>query len=672
MAANSKISLTSVEVSQEKEPRVSEELIKQKTNSSIETHDSKVLEKSFGIRKQELMMDQLDTVFLKGFHFFGIFIGMYVSLVESRVSGIFSSYAASDFRQHSLMSTIRLIQLVIAAASLPVYARLSDNFGRFELFSFSLGLRVIGLIVMSQANSIDKYAGANVLYGAGFAGARILFQISASDASTLRYRVLAIAVVTLPVIITTWSSGEIIDSLLKRHGWSFGIALFAFTTPLACIPFLSSFIYMKWKVRNLPEWKQICQEERDSQVELKEFADTYRAHVELGGSKVLGKISHIWKASSFKAVKMFWQVDIMACFFICAIFGLILVPLTLAGGAQTSWQQASTIVPLVFGFCLIPLFIAWELKWAKIPLIPFPLLRDRGVWAGFAIGIWNVFASGVPGAYAYPVLMVGMNASEVVATRTPQLGSFVSSIVLPILGLVIIKVKRTKGFILFGVCVLFISMGLFLHYRGDNDGLRGKYFRDGLAIAFAIDGFGAGFFMRPVGVSIQACTNHEYMATVTALFASIYNIGAACADCVSGAIWTQRMYPTIVSKMKELDVDTDLAALAFESPYKYIEEHSWGSLPRRAVVLAYADLQRQLCIVGLCLLVPLVAFAFLLRDHKLDSVQSLEDIEDVERGEVAAKRQKGTVIYTNDDDPVFRLCRRIVGRERKTTEKAEN
>lgn len=106
MAANSKISLTSVEVSQEKEPRVSEELIKQKTNSSIETHDSKVLEKSFGIRKQELMMDQLDTVFLKGFHFFGIFIGMYVSLVESRVSGIFSSYAASDFRQHSLMSTI--------------------------------------------------------------------------------------------------------------------------------------------------------------------------------------------------------------------------------------------------------------------------------------------------------------------------------------------------------------------------------------------------------------------------------------------------------------------------------------------------------------------------------------------------------------------------------------
>ncbi|KAF3987974.1 hypothetical protein FT663_03497 [Candidozyma haemuli var. vulneris] len=645
--------------------RDSNELTRHETVSSSDSGDSRVLGKSFGIRKQELMMAQLDSVPLKFFHFFGIFIGMYVSLMEAKSTNVFVGYATSEYKQHSLMSTIQLIRSVVAASSLPAFARLSDIFGRFELFCFGLVLRIVGLVVMSQATSIDKYAGGIVLYGAGFAGARILFQISAQDASTLRTRLLAIAVLSLPVVITTWSSGEVVKSLLDRYHWSFGIGLWAFTFPLSCVPFLCSFLYLKWKVHKLPEWKKLCEEERDSQVEMKEAREAHKNTIENGGSKVKANLVLAWEYTKFRTVQTFWQVDIVACFFIIAIFGLILVPLTLAGGAHTTWQKASTIVPLVLGFCLIPLFVLWETKWARIPLIPFPLLKDRGVWAGFGIGVMNTFASGIPGAYAYAVLLVGMNASEVVATRTPQLSGFVSAIVLPILGLVIVKVKRTKGFILFGVCVLFVAMGLFVHFRGDNDGVSGKYFRDGLAVAFAIDGFGSGFFMRPVGVSIQSCTNYEYMATVTALFAAIYNIGGACANCVSGAIWTQRMYPTIVSKMKELGVDPALAKPAYQAPYKFIKKHEWGTPARRAVVLAYAELQRQLCIVAICLIVPLLIFTLLLRDHKLDAVQSLEDIEDVEKGAAGAERKKGTVIYTNDDDPIFNLCKKLVGRGQK-------
>lgn len=64
--------------------------------------------------------------------------------------------------------------------------------------------------------------------------------------------------------------------------------------------------------------------------------------------------------------------------------------------------------------------------------------------------------------------------------------------------------------------------------------------------------------------------------------------------------------------------------------------------------------------MGLCLLHPLITFAFLLIGHQLDSLQSLEDIEDVERGEVGAKGEIKTVIYTNDDDSVSKVCKRIM------------
>lgn len=188
--------------------RLSEELTTHKSASSAASEDSKVYEKSFGVRKMEVMLDQLDNFPLKFLHFFGIFIGMYVSVVETKVTSVFVSYATESYKQHSLMSTISLIRTVVAASSLPAFARLSDIFGRFELFCFGLILRIVGLIVMSQASTIHKYAGGIVLYGCGFAGARILFQISAQDATSLRYRILGNAIVVCPTIITTWSSGH--------------------------------------------------------------------------------------------------------------------------------------------------------------------------------------------------------------------------------------------------------------------------------------------------------------------------------------------------------------------------------------------------------------------------------------------------------------------------------
>lgn len=652
--------------------RLSQELTKKPTVSSTDTDDSRVFKKSFGVRKQEIQLDCVDNWWIRGIHFFTVFLGMYIALMESAATNVFVGYATESYRQHSLMQTVQVIRGVVTASCLPAFARLSDIFGRFEIFWFGMLLRIIGLIVMSQATDIQKYAGGIVLYGAGFASARILFQISAQDATTLRWRLVSNAVLALPVIITTWSSGNVVASLTNNYGWKFGIAMWAWTVSLVCLPFGFSCLYIRFKAMRRPEWKKVCDEERESQLELRGPREQYRLALQNANGRFDRFVAHIKMMchyTKYRALQAFWEVDIVGCFLVVCIFGFILVPLTLAGGSLTRWRSGSIIAPLVIGFCFIPVFVVWEMKFARHPMMPFPLLRDRGVWAGFAIGVLNTFASGIPGAYAYAVLLVGMNASQVVATRTPQLAMFVTSLTLPFIAFAVLRVKRTKGFILCGCGVLFVSMGLFVHFRGDNDGYRSKYYRDGLAAAFSVDGFGNGFFMRPIGVSIQACTNYEYMATVTALFGALYNIGGACARCVSGAIWTQQMYPLIVKKMEELGVNTTLARAAYQQPYIFARNYSWGTPPRRAVALAYAELQRKLCIVAICLLVPLLVTAFFLRDHKLDDVRSLEDVEDMEKGgqaaeekRLAAERRKGAVIYTDDDDVILNFMKKLVGR----------
>ena len=624
------------------------------TDGTEELDNDIFMEKSFGVLREELMMAANTNNWQKGAFYFSIFIGMFVALMESAVVTVFASYATNDYKQHSLMSTVGIIRNVVSAASLPIYARASDTFGRLEVFVFSTVLRVIGLVVMSQATTINKYAGGIVLYGLGFTGARALWQFNLADASSLRYRFLTAAVLHLPNIIITWASGSIVSGLLHRYKWNFGIALWAFTFPLACIPYLALSFRMRWIASRTESWAHLRNEERKSYLGMNESTHKYEENIRNGNRNWSVKAKVFLIRTGYISKALFWKVDLVGCLFVVLICGLILVPLTLAGGVLTKWSRASTIAPLVIGFVTIPFFIVWERKLARFPLIPFPLLADRGIWAAFVIAILYTFVSGMPSTYAYPVLLVGMNATETVATRITQLEGFVTSLTIPIFGLVLAYYRRSKGFVILGVCVWFIAMGLFVHFRGDNDGIRGKYYRDGVAVGMCLMGFGVAFIARLVVVSAQACTNHEYTALIIAVFASLYSIGSAFSKCVTGAIWTQKMYSTIVQKMIQLDVDPELAKAAYQSPYTFIKTHDWGTPARVAVVLAYADIQRKMCITGLCLCVPTLIIAFCLRDHYLVSTQSLE--QDTDRGFKGGN--KSQILYKNDDDVILKYVRK--------------
>lgn len=63
-------------------------------------------------------------------------------------------------------------------------------------------------------------------------------------------------------------------------------------------------------------------------------------------------------------------MDLVGIVLLIAVFALILVPFTLAGGYAEQWKQAKIIAPLVIGVFCIPVWIWWE-QTCKHPMIPF-------------------------------------------------------------------------------------------------------------------------------------------------------------------------------------------------------------------------------------------------------------------------------------------------------------
>lgn len=63
------------------------------------------------------------------------------------------------------------------------------------------------------------------------------------------------------------------------------------------------------------------------------------------------------------------QVDYMGSFLTIAFAALICYALT-AGGTSASWSSAQILAPLIVGLAVLAVFVAWEGRFAKIPIMP--------------------------------------------------------------------------------------------------------------------------------------------------------------------------------------------------------------------------------------------------------------------------------------------------------------
>ncbi|CAD6628984.1 BJ4_G0000090.mRNA.1.CDS.1 [Saccharomyces cerevisiae] len=559
--------------------------------------------RSLIIQQTEIIGSAYNKWYLQAILLLSAFICGYGYGLDGNIRYIYTGYATSSYSEHSLLSTINVINAVVSAASQIIYARLSDVFGRLYLFISAVILYVVGTIIQSQAYDVQRYAAGAIFYNAGYVGVILILLIILSDFSSLKWRLLYQFVPTWPFIINTWIAGNITSRANPVVNWSWDVGMWAFIFPLSCVPIVLCMLHMQWRARKTPEWHA-----------LKGQKSYYQEH---GFIKILKQL--------------FWMLDVVGVLLMGCSLGCILVPLTLAGGVKTTWNDSRLIGPFVLGFVLIPILWIWEYRFARDPILPYKLVKDRAVWSSMGISFLIDFIYYMAADYLYTVMIVAVNESVKSATRIATLSSFVSTVASPFFALLVTRCTRLKPFIMFGCALWMVAMGLLYHFRG------GSQSHSGIIGALCVWGVGTTLFTYPVTVSVQSAVSHENMATVTALNYTLYRIGSAVGSAVSGAIWTQTLYKQILKRMG----DVALATTAYESPYTFIETYTWGTPQRNALMNAYKYVQRLETIVALVFCVPLIAFSLCLRDPKLTDTVAVEYIED------------GEYVDTKDNDPIL-------------------
>ncbi|KAI5959647.1 hypothetical protein CANMA_004083, partial [Candida margitis] len=292
-----------------------------------------------------------------------------------------------------------------------------------------------------------------------------------------------------------------------------------------------------------------------------------------------------------------------------------LVPLTLAGGTSEKWKQGNIIAPIVVGAVLLPVFAVWE-YFAKDPIIPITLMKDRGIWSAGLVSFLFDFVFAVEASFLYTVLIVAVDESQKSATRITSLSSFASTLCCMFFGLFVVYFNRLKGFVIFGCSLWMVAFGIMYHYRSTLSA------HGGIIGGQIVMGIGTGFFSYPLTVSAQSCVNHEHMAVITSAIYTLYRIGYAVGSSVAGAIWSQ----TLLKKLSK-HLDSATANSVYTSPYVFAETYAWGSPQREGATKAYGEIQRLLMIVCLCFVAPMIILSLFLRDKKLGREQSIENVE---------------------------------------------
>lgn len=522
------------------------------------------------------------------FIFFGVFLIAYAYGLDGTLRYTYETYATNSFGQHSLVSTVEVIRSVIAAAAQPTSSKIADVFGRVELICLSVFFYVVGTVIETSATNLQTFVGGSVIYQVGYTMVILLVEVIIADISSTRARLFFSYIPALPFLINTWVSGNIVDSILKAATWKWGIGMWCIIYPVCALPLIISLTVVSRRAK---------QQGRLS---------NYRSSFQLLG---LGNF----------AMGLFWVLDVIGIILLIAVFALILTPLTLAGGlssTSSTWKQAHILAPLIIGVLCIPLFVLWELR-APHPLVPFRLMKDRGVWAPVGIAMFLNFAWTMQGDYLFTVLRVAFDFSVVAATRVTSLYSFVSVITGVLLGLVVYKVRRLKLFIVAGTCLFMVAFGLLIRFRGSPDSAS----RAGLIGAQVLLGIAGGMFPYPAQASVQVNLKHEHVAVMTGVYLATYSIGSALGNTVSGALWTQLLPAALESRLSP--INETLVVEAYGSPLSVIELYPIGTPERDAMVGAYQYIQRLLTITGICLSVPLILFSLLVRNPVLDGNQTL-------------------------------------------------
>ena len=427
--------------------------------------------------------------------FVGLMLGMFVASLSQTIVGPAMPRIVAELGGVEHYSWIATATMLVSAVSVPVIGKLSDLYGRRWFYLGGLGVFMVGSILAGLSQGFWFLVFARAVQGLGMGALMPLSQTIIGDIIPPRQRGKYQGIMGAVFGVTS-IAGPLIGGFVTDHlGWRW---LFYLTLPIgvAAFVFILRFLHLE-------------KSEQRGTVD-------YAGILTLTPGLVLALLATTW------------------------------------GGGDLAWTSPVILGMYAVAAVLLTAFVVIETK-VEEPLLPMHLLLRPvvalSVAASFAIAVAMFGAIIYIPVYAQGVM--GVSATESGMILIPQsVAMILTSIVV---GLLISRTGRYKGFLIAGGIVLVLGYGMLagLEY-GDTQWQ--------LTATMIVIGLGLGMSMQVYTLVVQNAVARRELGTATAAIQFFRNIGSTLGTAVLGTVMTASMSTSISDRIAALPAE-DLAEL---------------------------------------------------------------------------------------------------------------
>ena len=478
-----------------------------------------------------------------------VLVALYLTLFSSALNGTIVSTAiptiCAEFSSAAGYAWIGGAYLLATGASAPIWAKVSDIWGRKPILLISSGLWIATCILCALAKNMPMLIVGRALQGTAGGGLIQLVNIIICDLFSLRSRALFIGLLEVMWAVAG-GIGPVLGGVFSQYAtWRW---IFWINVPVGACAFALLALFLD--VHN-PRTR---------------FKDGAKAVDWAGTFSMLGLVLMLLLGLNF-------------------------------GGVVFPWSSPKVIVLIAVGLLMTIVFVFSEKKLAKYPLVPLRLLTHRSNVACFIITFVHEY-SVLSSEYYLPLYFQSVQQASPSRSGVLVLPfSVVTAVGGIVCGLLIWKTGRYLELTYIGLFLLTLGEGLLIKLGAESSLVE-------IVVYQIICGAGAGLLFEPPMIAIQALSSQDDVATAVGTLAFIRAIATSLAAVIGGVIFQNGMDEQSANLQRAglsssaLDMLRGSNAGAnIEQVMKIVTERA----QQNAVKMAYASSMKYIWVVCTCL-----------------------------------------------------------------------
>ncbi|ORZ04965.1 major facilitator superfamily domain-containing protein [Lobosporangium transversale] len=432
---------------------------------------------------------------------------MFMAALDNSIVSTALPRIGTEFAGSNKVELVFTCYIITANAFQGLWGRCSNIFGRKPIVFLVVGIFVLGSILSGASRSMNMFLGCRALTGTGAGGIFSLANIIIADLVSIRdrgkYQGFISAVFGISALLGPVMGGAFVDKVSWRWCFYIQVALGAITLPTMAI------------MLKLPRPK-----------------------------------GNVWE--KLKAI------DWAGTFFM-AIFTVFLLLPTNLGGTMFPWNSPLIITLYALVIPTAAAFYFVEARYAKHPIVPSYLWRNRNVVTLFGLNVFMgmTFWTLIFYLPIYFQIVEHETATAAGLTMIPlEAGIFISS---NIAGILVSKYGKYRPYIFTGTGGALIGIGLCLVLATTSS----KIIH---VVILLVSGLGIGQLFPCLIVAIQASVERKDLATVSALHNFFRMSGSGFGVAINGALFQNHLK----NGLRDAQVPAELAAMAISSSQKIV------------------------------------------------------------------------------------------------------